>query len=277
MEQSEYRLKVIARINEYEKAGRFNDDVEEDPPTKTIRPKDVDYVNKKLSSKILTALANFLGRTFFESMIKKNKFIIKEITGLENAAALKQGAIVTCNHFNICDNYAVYRALKPVFRKRQYLYKVIKEGNYNNFKGPIRLMMRHANTLPLSSDFETMKKFYAGVKTLLSRGEKILVYPEQAMWFNYRKPRPMQIGAFRIAAKYNAPVIPAFICMKDSEYLDDDGFPVQEYYIHFFPAIFPDENLSEKENAEKMREKNHELWVNRYEEFYNEKLTYSEK
>ena len=163
MEQSETKLKVIAKIKEYEKAGRFNEDVEEDPPATTIRPQDVDYINKKLSSKIMTAFANFLGRTFFESMIKKNKFIIKEITGLDNAAAVKGGAIVTCNHFNMRDNYAVYKALKPVLRKRQYIYKVIKEGNYTNFKGPIRIMMRHANTLPLSSDFETMKKFYAGV------------------------------------------------------------------------------------------------------------------
>ena len=124
MEKSEERLKVIAKINEYEKAGRFNEDVEDDPPTQTIRPKDVDYVNKKLSSKILTFFANFLGKSFFEGMIKKNKFIIKEITGLENAAAVKGGAIVTCNHFNIRDNYAVYRALIPVFRKRQYLYKL---------------------------------------------------------------------------------------------------------------------------------------------------------
>ena len=135
-------------------------------------------------------------------------------------------------------------------------------------------MMRHANTLPLSSDFNTMKKFYDGLKVLLSRGEKILIYPEQAMWFNYRKPRPFRPGAFRLAAKYNAPVIPAFICMKDSDFIDDDGFPVQEYYIHFFPAIYPDENLSEKENAAAMSEQNYKLWVERYEEFYKEKLTY---
>ena len=73
MEQSETKLKVIAKIKEYEKAGRFNEDVEEDPPATTIRPQDVDYINKKLSSKIMTAFANFLGRTFFESMIKKNQ------------------------------------------------------------------------------------------------------------------------------------------------------------------------------------------------------------
>lgn len=271
---SETRLKVLERISEYEKAGRFNDDVEEDAPAKPIRPKDVDYVNKKLSSKFLTVIANFLGKTFFENMIKKNKFIIKEIVGLENAEAVKGGAIVTCNHFNLRDNYAVYRALKPVFRKRQYLFKVIKESNYTNFKGPVRIMMRHANTLPLSSDFETMKKFYAGVKTLLSRNEKILIYPEQAMWFNYRKPRPMQLGAFRLAARNNAPVLPVFICMKDSKFTDEEGLPVQEYYIHFFPAIYPEEKLSEKENANIMREKNYELWVNCYEDFYKEKLTY---
>ena len=274
MEQSEYRLKVIERVKQYEREKRFSEDVEEDPPSRTIRPKDVDYVNKKLSSKLLTVIANFLGRTFFEKMIKNNDLIIKEVTGLENAAAVNGGAIVTCNHFNLRDNYAVYRALKPIFRKGQYLYKVIKEGNYTNFKGPIRIMMRHANTLPLSSDFETMKKFYAGVATLLSRGEKILVYPEQAMWFNYRKPRPLQPGAFRLAARNNVPVIPAFICMKDSEFIDAEGFPVQEYYIKFFPAIYPDEKLSQKENAQMMSEKNYAVWVQCYEEFYGEKLTY---
>ncbi len=273
MDKSEQRLKVLARIAEYEKAGRFNDDVEEDAPAKPIRPKDVDYVNKKLSSKFLTVIANFLGKTFFESMIKKNKFIIKEIIGLDNAKT-DSGAIITCNHFNLRDNYAVNRALMPIFRKRQHLYKVIKESNYTNFKGPVRLMMRHANTLPLSSDFETMKKFYAGVKTLLARGEKILIYPEQAMWFNYRKPRPMQTGAFRLAARNNVPVIPVFIGMKDSKYIDDEGFPVQEYYIHFLPPIYPDEKLSEKENAVIMRDKNYALWVKLYEEFYKEKLTY---
>ncbi len=274
MEIPETRLKVLAKIKEYEKAGRFNDDVEDDAPAKPIRPKDVDYTAKKLSSRFLTRIANFLGKAFFENMIKKNKFIIKEIIGLENAAAVKEGAIVTSNHFNLRDNYAVYRALIPVFRKKQYLYKVIKESNYTNFKGPVRIMMRHANTLPLSSDFETMKAFYAGVKTLLSRGEKILIYPEQAMWFNYRKPRPMQLGAFRLAARNNAPVLPVFICMKDSEFIDDEGLPVQEYYIHFFPAIYPDEKLSEKENASIMREKNYELWVKCYEDFYKEKLVY---
>lgn len=274
MEKSKERLVVIEKINQFEKDGRFNDDVEDDKPSSSIAPREVDYTNKKLSSKILTGIANFLGKSFFESLIKKQKFIIKDIDGYENIKDISGGAIVTCNHFNLRDNYAVYKALKPILKKHQKLYKVIKESNYKNFKGPVGLMMRHGNTLPLSSDKRTMKKFYDSVLKLLNRGEKILIYPEQAMWWNYRKPRPLKDGAFKIAAKANVPIIPMFITMKDSDILDDDGFFVQEYYIHFLPVIYPDESLSRVEKIKTMSNQNYDLWVKTYESFYNEKLEY---
>lgn len=268
----EDRLRVLARIKEYEAEGRFNDDVEEDAPCAPIKPDEVDYPIKKLSSKILTGAANFLGKAFFNNMIRKRKLIIKEVYGLDNATAVKGGAIVTCNHFHLSDNYVVFKTIKPALRKHHYIYKVIKESNYTNFKGPVRLMMRHGNTMPLSSNYSTMCEFFKGLQILLERGEKILIYPEQAMWFNYRKPRPFKPGAFKFAARYNVPVIPAFICMKDSDESDDDGFPVQELYVHYLPAIYPDSALSVNENAKRMSDRNHEMWVEVYERFYGEKL-----
>ena len=268
------RLEVLKRIAEYEKAGRFNEDVESDPPPIAIKPNEVDYVNKKLSSKFLTKLANALGKMFFRTLMKKKQLIIKDVFDIENAKEVKGGAIVTCNHFNIADNYVVYRTIKPALKKRHYLYKVIKEGNYTTFKGPVRLMMRHGNTLPLSSNPETMKKFWDGMDTLLKRGEKILIYPEQGMWWNYRKPRPVKSGAFRMAKKYNVPIIPTFITMKDSEYMDDAGFKVQELYVHYLPPIYPDEDLSVNDDVNRMMKKNYDLWVKKYEEFYNQKLEY---
>ena len=276
MEQDKHqeRLEVLNKITEYEKASRFNDDVETDPPATVINPDDVDYTNKKLSSKFLTSLANTLGKMFFRTLIKKKKLIIKEVYDIENAKEIKGGAIVTCNHFNIADNYVVYRTIKPALKKGHYLYKVIKEGNYTTFKGPVRLMMRHGNTLPLSSNMETMKKFWEGMEILLNRGEKILIYPEQAMWWNYKKPRPLKLGAFRMAVKYNVPIIPVFITMKDSTYMDDDGFPVQELYVHYLPPIYPDEDLSPIDRANQMMDKNYKLWVKKYEEFYGQKLKY---
>ena len=215
-----------------------------------------------------------MGKMFFSILMKKKQLIIKEVHNLERAKKIRGGAIVTCNHFNIADNYVVYRTIKPALKKGHYLYKVIKEGNYTTFKGPLRLMMRHGNTLPLSANPETMKKFWEGMDTLLKRGDKILIYPEQAMWWNYRKPRPMKTGAFRMAKKYNVPIIPIFITSKDTEYLDDAGFKVPELYIHYLPPIYPDERLSVNDDVNRMMKANYELWVNKYEEFYNKKLEY---
>jgi 1-acyl-sn-glycerol-3-phosphate acyltransferase len=135
--------------------------------------------------------------------------------------------------------------------------------------------MRHCNTLPLSSQLSTMKKFMRAVETLLARGETILIYPEQGMWWNYRKPRPMQDGAFSLAVKNNAPIVPIFITMEDGERLDGDGFPIQEYTLHILPAIYPDTSLPAREAREKMRNENYEAWVRVYESFYGTPLVYA--
>ena len=274
MEQSKERLEILKKIKELESKKLFDQDVEDDPPTITLRPKDVDYLNKKLSSKFLTLLANWLGKTFFKSMEKKDQLIIKQVTGLENLKKVTGGAIITSNHFNMADNYAIYKAVKPGLKKGHNLYKVIREGNYTAFKGPVRLMMRHGNTLPLSSSYETMKCFDKAVQKLLARGEKILIYPEQAMWWNYRKPRPLKMGAFKIASKYGAPIIPIFITMKDSSTLDKDGFYVQEYYVNILEPIYSNNEIAKAENAKIMCDKNYEEWVKCYEDFYKTKLEY---
>ena len=157
------------------------------------------------------------------------------------------------------------------------LYKVIREGNYTNPPKPFGLFMRHCNTLPLSSQMSTMKKFSKAIKTLLGRGETILIYPEQSMWWNYRKPKPMQDGAFALAVRNNAPIVPIFITMTDSDVIDGDGFPVQEYTLNILPAIYPDESLPTVERKEKMRRENYDAWVKVYEEFYGKPLVYGEE
>ena len=276
MEKSRDRLEVLERIKEHEKKGLWDIDVENDPPTIELKPDMVDYLNEKLSSKIATFFANIAGTNFFEKMIKKNQFIIKEIKGLYNYLNVSGGAIITCNHFNPCDNYAVFRAIKPYIRKKR-LYRVIREGNFTNSPPPFGFIMRHCNTLPLSSNTETMKKFISATKTLLQRGEKILMYPEQAMWWNYRKPRPCQNGAFKLAVMNKVPIIPVFITMEDSEYIGADGFYIQAYTVNFLPAIYPKDDLDRKSNQEYLKEENFKAWKECYEEFYKIPLTYGEE
>ena len=271
------RQKVLDKIKQLEIEQRFNENVEDDPPSRVLMPDEIDYLGKKLSTKIATKIANKVAVRYYEKLIKKGQFIIKDIKGIENYKKVEGGAIITCNHFSPLDNYAVFRAIKnDLDKKHRNLYKVIREGNYTNFGGIYGFFFRHCNTLPLSSNMETMKKFLSAVDTLLKRGDKILIYPEQAMWWNYRKPRPLKNGAFKFASKSNVPVIPSFITMEDSSVLDADGYPVQEYTVWFLPPIYPKQELSVKDNAEYMMAENYNKWKELYEQVYNIPLAYGE-
>ena len=278
IEKDKGRLEVLARIEEYEKKGWFSKDVEEDPPTIPLTPDKVDYLNKKLKNKIATFFVNIGAKRFIKNLVKNGQMIIKDVKGIENFEAIqKSGAILTCNHFNPFDNFAIHYVLFKYMYKpgKQILYKVIREGNYTNFPGIYGFFFRHCNTLPLSANFSTMKNFMAAMKTLLERGEKVLVYAEQGMWWNYRKPRPLTAGAFKFAAESKVPVLPIFITMNDSDKIGGDGFPIQEYTLHFLPAIYPDESKTVKENMEIMKDKNYEMWKEVYETTYGIPLTYS--
>ena len=276
MEKSAHKLELLRRIAELEKKQLWHLDVEDDPETYPLMPDDVDYLNEKLSSRIKNKIANIFGARFFDKLIADRQLIIKEVRGIENFKAVDGGKIVTCNHFSVGDNYAVWVALRD-HMDGKLLYKVIREGNYTNPPKPFGLFMRHCNTLPLSSQLPTMKKFLKAVSVLLKRGETILIYPEQGMWWNYRKPRPMQDGAFTLAVKNKAPVVPIFITMEDSDVIDGDGFPVQAYTLHILPAIYPDNTLSFAEAKKKMMNENYEAWVKTYESFYGKPLVYGEK
>ena len=275
MEKSAHKLELLKRIEKLEKQELWHQDVEDNPETYPLMPEKIDYLNEKFSNKVKNKIANIVGTLFFDKLIADKQLIIKEVKGIENFTAVEGGKIVTCNHFSICDHYAVWKSLQK-YMDGKMLYKIIREGNYTNPPKPFGLLMKHCNTLPLSSQVSTMKKFMKAIKTLLERGETILIYPEQGMWWNYRKPRPMQDGAFAIAIRNNTPVIPIFITMEDSDVLDADGFFVQQYTINILPAIYPDKSISSSQAKQKMKNENYEAWVKTYEEFYGKSLTYSE-
>jgi len=267
------RREILKKIQQYEREGRFDEDVENDPPAPELLPDKVDYLNKKLSSKLSRKIANFIGDRYFLGLIKKGGLIIDGVHGEEYLSALKNGAVITCNHFGVIDHYIVFHCIRK-YLPRKYLYKIIREGNYTNFPGLFGFLMRHCNTLPLSSNRRTMMNFMSATNTLLKRGESILIYPEQGMWWNYRKPRPYKIGGFKIAYRANVPVLPTFITMQDSETLGEDGYPLQRHTLHIMPPVYPDSSLGEKKGAEAMMNAAFEAVKAKYEEVYGIPLVY---
>lgn len=272
--QAQDRVTVIEKIGELEAKGKFDVDAEDDPPTLPLE-EDVDYAKKKLISRMKAAAAFKAARVFVNNLIENKQLIMKDIVGLENLTSLEGGAIITCNHFNAFDSFAMQLVYDHADTKKHKFFRVVREGNYTNFPGFYGFLMRNCNTLPLSSGFKNMQKFMSSVSEILKDGHFILVYPEQSMWWNYRKPKPLKKGAFSMAAKNNVPVLPCFITMQDSDVLGEDGFYVQEYTVHIGKPIYPDPDSAVGENAERMKDENYLLWKDIYENNYGIPLVYA--
>ena len=269
------RAEVLRRIEQLEKAGIFDQDVEDDPQGRELLPNEVDYLRRSMRSKLRAKYAFKVAHWFVNVLIQKKQFVVKEIKGIENLKGMNSGAVLTCNHFNAYDSFAMQLAFEKAKLHRRKLFRVISEANYTAFPGFYGFLMRNCNTLPLSSNRTTMKKLLLAVNRILQCGHFILVYPEQSMWWIYRKPKPLKKGAFTFAATNHVPVIPCFITMQDTDVMDPDGYPVQEYTVHISAPIYPDKKKSKGENAETMMQKNYEVWKEIYENTYGIPLVYT--
>lgn len=275
LNRSRDRVAIMEKIEEYERTGRFDEDVEPDPPTRPLLPDEIDYLKKSMYGRMKTKLAFVFARRFVQGLLDDKKLIIKEIRGIEHFRDLKCGAVITCNHFNAFDSFAIQLAYEAAEQPDRIFYRVIREGNYTSFPGFYGFLMRHCNTLPLSSNRQTLKKFSDAVDQVLNDGHFVLIYPEQSMWWNYRKPKPLKSGAYMFAAKNDVPVLPCFITMQDSDRIGDDGFPIQEYTIHISKPIYPCGDMSYRENMQMMMEANAEVWKDIYEQEYHIPLSYT--
>ncbi len=270
---SEERKEIYEKIKVLEAEGKFDQDVENDPPFTPLQVGSVDYKQKKLKSKVNARVYDFYSFRYFNRQIKKGNIVIDGYEGTEYLKNLKSGAIVTANHFNPFDSIPIHKAVKKYHYKKR-LFKIIKEGNYT-FPGLYGRFMRYCNTLPLANDFDVLKEMYRGVEYWLKKGHCILIYPEQSMWWNYRKPKPTKTGAFWFAAKNNVPVLPTFITMRQTEKLNADGDYIQAYTLHILKPIYPKSDLKFKENVAYLQSEHDKAWKELYEKVYNTKLVYN--
>ena len=270
---SKERQEILDKINLLEQEGNFDVDVENDPPYEKIKKGEVDFKHEKLKTKIKSSICEKVTFKAIKKLIKNKDVIISSCEGINNLSSISTGAIITQNHFNPFDSIPLHLLLKK--EKHKHLYKVIKEGNYS-FNGFYGYIFKNFYTLPIPSDFRVLKDFLEGIDVLLRKGNFILIYPEQAMWWNYKKPRPLKDGAFRFAIKSNVPILPTFVTLKDSSKVDDQGSFVQEYTLHILKPIYPKKELSLKENITYMKEENFKALKEVYEITYQNELRYKE-
>ncbi len=273
--RNEERNNIIDSYTSLEREGRFDEDVEADPPTVPLNDERFEYLGRGIIKGLKRRLAYSLATSFVKKLLREKKLIIKDIIGLENLKNLNTGAVLTCNHFNPYDSFAIELAYRAARLRGKRFWRVIREGNYTSFGGFYGFLMRNCYTLPLSSSNKIMRKFIKASCDLLRSGDLVLFYPEGSLWWNYRKPKPLKEGAYYFATRCDVPILPCFITMQDAPHNDEHGFPVQEYTIHIGKPIYPKADMSRSECIEYLMKENTAVWRKIYEDFYGIPLSYT--
>ena len=148
-------------------------------------------------------------------------------------------------------------------------------AEFNNWKGKMGEISRHTGYLPITNKIKCIRKLNEAMEYYLTKkNKKVLIYPEQSMWRNYKKPRPMKNGAFHYAAKFNVPIIPLFITYRNSG-IKNQGGEILYYTINILKPIYPKQEINNKENVDYLRVTNFNRYKECYENTYNSQLEYS--
>ena len=206
---------------------------------------------------------------------KSTKYIDNiEVIGIEKLKNLdlSQGAIITNNHFNPLDSYASRKVTSLLNKK---LYIVIEDTNLA-IPGTVGFLMNYLDVLPVSkSPSYLIKTFMPELKKILNEGYIVLIYPEEEMWFNYRKPRPCKRGAYQFASLNKVPIISCFTEIVDLNIPDNDEFNKVKYIVHVLDPIIPDPNKTDRQNSIDMADIDYRQKKEAYKKAYNQELTYN--
>lgn len=224
---------------------------------------------KRLTFKLKTAIAVTMAQ-IATRMINKNT----EIVGLEKIPQNLGGVLITSNHFSPVENTVIRHLTNTLGRRR---LNIISQTTNFAMPGVIGFLMNYADTIPISTEPRYLARDFLSVlkEKLVLRKEAVLLYPEQEMWFNYRKPRPPKGGAYFFAAKLNVPIISCFVEIVDTPKDDTPEFRQVKYILHVLDVLLPDAEKSVRENTEILSERDYALKKACYETVYGKKLTYT--
>ncbi len=217
-------------------------------------------------------ILNYIARAcvrLFTSVIN----IHTKIEGLDQLKEIYGGAVITSNHFSPLDNLVVRHMVYHAFHQKMY---VVSQDTNLAMTGFLGFFMNYSDIIPLWEDIKYVSEYFGPtIKDLLHENNKILIYPEQEMWFHYRKPRPPKRGPYYYASENSVPVISCFVEIQDMLRKErQKAFYQTKYVMHVLPTIYPDPDMSVKENSTWMMKQDYEQKKEAYEKAYGMPLTY---
>lgn len=268
------RRAVIQNIKTFAENGDFHNKVElNDPELTGEQHRAITTLYMENRSRLPVKAKRVLGVALAKAatrVINKDTQII----GIEKVPKDLGGVIITSNHFSPLENTVIRHLINTLGRKK---LGIISQTSNFAMTGVIGFLMNNADTIPISTDPRYLARDFLSVlkERLVDQKDAILLYPEQEMWFNYRKPRPPKNGAYFYAAKLNIPILSCFVEMIDREEDDTAEFKKVRYVLHILDVLYPDPNRSTKENTECMAQTDYSLKKACYERVYGKELTYA--
>ncbi len=268
------RSAVIQNIRSSAEQGQFYAKVElNDPVLSAAQSKRITdtYLDnrKRLSFKLKTWLGVGIANAVTKAVNRTTK-----IVGLERIPDDLEGVLITSNHFNPLEN-TVIRHLTHVLG-RKHLGVISQTSNFA-MPGAVGFLMNYADTIPISTDPRYLARDFLSIlkERLIDQKQAILLYPEQEMWFNYRKPRPPKNGAYFFASKLNVPILSCFVEIIDTDADDTEELRRVRYVLHVLGVLYPDPDKTVKENTEQLAAADYALKRSCYEAVYGKELTYT--
>ena len=270
----ENRKAVIENIKRYAESEQFHNKVEANDPNLTAeqsRKITDNYIENR--NRVLYKFKKCLGVWLAKaatSLINKDT----EIIGLDKIPNDLGGVLITSNHFSPLENTVIRHLTNKLGRKD---LGIISQTSNFAMKGLVGYLMNYADTIPISTEPRYLARDFLSLlkERLVDKKHAILLYPEQEMWFNYRKPRPPKDGAYFFASKLNVPIVSCFVEMVDLTEDDTPEFKKVKYILHVLDVLYPDPQKSVRENTEFLSHTDYTLKKNCYESVYGKELTYT--
>jgi 1-acyl-sn-glycerol-3-phosphate acyltransferase len=261
-------MKESVKQESCEREGRFDLDLRK-YSTKNLLKIDGDYrylCTRPYERAMRAGVMTLLGVLYRPVLFFLTGFCVR---GRGNLKGVK-GAISVSNHVHVLDGVMVHAM-------RALPWKVYHTGAAFNMKRGLRgEAMRWMGYLPISSSFGAQKNFHRVIGELLGHGCLVHFYPERALWTRYEKIRPFKSGAFKYAARFSVPVLPAFIAFEETFLRRKLGLK-KRATMYILPPVYPLQGAGERDSAAYLQAEVEREMREAYERIYKKKMVFTTK
>lgn len=163
---------------------------------------------------------------------------------------LKNGAITISNHVYRWDFLTIMNAFNP----HHIFFPVRKDQVLTKDK----VFIRNVGGIPIPEDLGGSIEFYKAFDRIHKKKYLIHFFPEASRWDFYTPIRPFKAGAFKLAYKYDVPIIPMAFSYRENKKKNAKNPLIT---LNIGEPIFIDKTLPKKEAIDKLHRESHEAVV----------------